>query len=225
MPRVVVLGTGTSVGKTFVTTALLRALGRRGLSTLGLKPVETGVLTSGSSPPPGSDAYALEQASSAAPPRPHPPFAFDDPISPHLAARRANRALDPATIVRWMRDTTIQYPHGAWHVVETAGGALSPLSDNATNADLAAALAPAVLLLVAPDALGVLHDVTATLAGLRARAREPDYVVLTAARPPDASTGTNAAELRRLEIADPIAVLRPSDESAIEQLAAALVES
>lgn len=223
MPRIVVLGTGTSVGKTFVTTALMRALRRRGLSTLGLKPVETGALAPGGAPRPGTDAHALELASSAAPPRPHPLFAFEDPVSPHLAARRANRQLDLPSVVQWMRAVTLRYHTRTWHIVETAGGALSPLSDRATNADLAAALAPALLLLVAPDALGVLHDVTATLEGLRARALDPDYVVLTAARPPDASTGTNADELRRLGLADPIAVLRPNDESTIERLVAALV--
>jgi hypothetical protein len=35
----------------------------------------------------------------------------------------------------------------------------------------------------------------------------PDFVVLSAAREPDASTGTNADELARLGIATPVAVL------------------
>jgi dethiobiotin synthetase len=83
-------------------------------------------------------------------------------------------------------------------VVETAGGALSPLSDTETNLDLARALEPAELVLVAPDALGVLHDVRATWTAMRALLREPDQLVLCRARPPDASTGTNAAELERL---------------------------
>ncbi len=62
-------------------------------------------------------------------------------------------------------------------------------------------------MLVAPDALGVLHELTATLSALAARGRSPDFVVLSAAREPDASTGSNAAELRRLQIADPAAEL------------------
>jgi hypothetical protein len=38
-------------------------------------------------------------------------------------------------------------------------------------------------------------------------ARLPDFVVLSESRAADASTGTNAEELRRLGIADPVATL------------------
>jgi hypothetical protein len=72
-------------------------------------------------------------------------------------------------------------------------------------------------MLVAPDALGVLHDVTATLLALRSFGRIPDAVVLSAARS-DASTGSNACELRRLGIAQPIAVLARDSEASIEPL-------
>jgi dethiobiotin synthetase len=223
MPRLVVLGTGTNVGKTYVATALLSRLRERGVDTLGLKPIETGLPTRDTAPRNGSDAHALEAVSSLPAPRPHPLFGFAEPISPHLAARRANVEPSVASVAQWVHDATIHHIT-VWTCVETAGGALSPLSATATNADLAAALAPAVLVLVAPDSLGVLHDVSATLAALRSRDCKPDYVVLTQARPPDASTGTNADELRRLGIADPIAVLPASDASALDALVAALLD-
>ena len=82
-------------------------------------------------------------------------------------------------------------------LVELAGGAFSPLGPGLTNVDLALALDPALWLLVAPDALGVLHDVTASL---RALPRPPDAVVLSGSRPPDQSTGGNAQELASLGI-------------------------
>jgi hypothetical protein len=94
-----------------------------------------------------------------------------------------------------------------WSLVETAGGVFSPLNPTATNLSLAVALEPAIWIVVAPDALGVLHDLTATLTAMRANARMPEFVVLSAAREPDASTGTNADELARLGIATPVAVL------------------
>ena len=99
-------------------------------------------------------------------------------------------------------------------LIETAGGVFSPLSDDSTNFDLALALSPAIWLLVAPDALGVLHELTATLRALGAAGRRPDHVVLSAARGVDASTGTNADELRRLGVADPAAVLRQGSDDA-----------
>ena len=95
-------------------------------------------------------------------------------------------------------------------LIETAGGALSPLSATATNLDLARALSPALWLLVAPDALGVLHDCRVTLAAL---GRAPDALALSAARALDASSGTNAEELRWLGIASPLCVLGPGARS------------
>jgi dethiobiotin synthetase len=226
--RVVVLGTGTGIGKTFVTAALARELRRRGCSVMALKPLETGCLSAGE-PVASSDAWQLEAASTKAVVRPHPLHAFEDPISPHLAARRARAAIDIGQIVDWvrraeiaLRRSTIQYV-SFWTIVETAGGALSPLSDAATNADLARALEPASWLLVAPDALGVLHDLSATLTALRSLARTPDLIALSAARPPDASTGTNAAELAALGIATPAAVFERNSDAGAEPLANALM--
>ena len=67
-----------------------------------------------------------------------------------------------------------------------------------------------------PDALGVLHDLSATLEVMRSRGRPPDLVALCAAREPDASTGTNAGELRLLGIADPLVSV--SRGGALEEL-------
>ncbi|HLV68304.1 MAG TPA: dethiobiotin synthase [Polyangiaceae bacterium] len=224
MPRVVVLGTGTGVGKTHVSCQLCSALAalRPAARVAGLKPVETGFVE-----PSVSDARRLEaHARDSSPPRPHPFLAFPEPISPHLAARRARHPLALAPIVEWVERWEAASPEGdeRWCVVETAGGAFSPLAPGLSNVELARALDPAVWLLVAPDALGVLHDVSATLRALAALGRSPDLVVLSAARGRDASTGTNAAELRALGLADPIAVFDDGpSETAARALAAALL--
>ena len=63
---------------------------------------------------------------------------------------------------------------------------------------------PSLWVLVAPDCLGVLHDVRVTWEACERRGRVPDYLVLSAARAPDASTGTNVEELRTLGIAEPV---------------------
>jgi hypothetical protein len=98
-------------------------------------------------------------------------------------------------------------------LIESAGGAFSPLATRLTNVDLALALEPALWVLVAPDALGVLHDVTSTL---RALPRPPDAIVLSSARAADASTGSNAAELTSLDICEVREVLSPGASSAPE---------
>ncbi len=64
----------------------------------------------------------------------------------------------------------------------------------------------------------MLHEVSATLQAMRARGRQPEHVVLSAAREPDASTGRNAAELSALGIVTPTAVLERNDTHGIHAL-------
>jgi dethiobiotin synthetase len=201
--RVVILGTGTNVGKTFVTTCLARGL-RQHATVLALKPIESGV-TAGE----GGDAAAIAAGAGHAPSL--SPWRFSRAVSPHLAAREQGAALDVAEVASWV--AAQEQSAGARVVlIELAGGAFSPLGPGLTNADLAQALAPALWLLVAPDSLGVLHDVGATL---RALPRPPDAVVLSAARPADQSSGTNAAELSSLGIAQVLEVLPAGATSSI----------
>lgn len=190
-PRIITLGVGTGVGKTYVTRALAHALQLRGHATTALKPIESGYQE-----PSASDAAALDRASN-----PHrsdstfvpPLYAFADAVSPHLAARRAGIRICLGRIRDW-----VELHSATVTLVESAGGAYSPLSPTATNADLVRALLPAVVLLVACDRLGVLHEVHTTMATLRADGHPPPLLILSAPNTPDGSTGTNGDELARL---------------------------
>lgn len=237
--RIVVLGTGTGVGKTWVSRAIADSLREQGAWVVGLKPVETGIPNEPAAPPldprqtirsvtpgprgPGSDWAQLANASSTRPVP--PPFTFSEPISPHLAARRAGRTIDIREIVQYVEhhEKEVTSHVTSFVLIESAGGALSPLARGVTNTDLALALDPAIWILVAPDGLGVLHDVSATFAALASRRRLPDHLVLSAAREPDASTGTNAAELAGLGIATPAAVLGRGDDRSLDALARTLL--
>lgn len=225
MPRIVMLGCGTGVGKTRVSAALLRELAARGQPCVGLKPIESGIeLGAQGAPPPSSDAALLSQAGAHQTPLDHPLYSFTDPVSPHLAARSAGRQIELPRIATWVEASEramaplVSSDRALWSVVETAGGVFSPLARGLTNFDLARGLEPAVWVLVAADALGVLHDVSATTEAMAARGRTPDHLVLSQAREPDASTGSNAAELRALEIASPHAVLTRHDDRGISEL-------
>jgi dethiobiotin synthase len=236
MRRIVVLGTGTSVGKTYVTTCLAKALHRRfpAAPIMALKPIETGVVaqetTGESSFDPFracSDASALEIASfHTAPPKQHPLYAFVTPASAYRAATVEGRRVDIARIVYWLQHHTRQYDTPqAWLLVETAGGVFSPLDVGCTNLDLALALEPSGWLLIAPDALGVIHDVTATLGAMRSAARAPDWVVLSAARAPDDSTGSNVDELAELGVAQPVTCIGRNQPNGIDELVDALLDN
>lgn len=193
--RIVILGTGTDVGKTFVTTRLAAALRESGRRVLALKPVESGA-------PAGELGDAGRIAEAAGHDAVLSPWRYPRPVSPHLAARETGRSIDVGEVAEWVaREEQSGRPDVT--LVETAGGILSPLAAGRTNLDLAQALGPAGWLVVAPDSLGVLHDLSASL---RVLPRPPEAVVLSCARPPDASSGSNAAELQALGICEIAAV-------------------
>jgi dethiobiotin synthetase len=183
---VVVTGTGTGIGKTHLTEALLVALGHRGARVVGFKPVETGF-------DPGdaqSDSARLERASTFHVKQSGQRFA--PPVSPHLAARLEGAAIP----IDDLAHQTVQLRSLADVVlVELAGGLFSPLSMTVLNADFARTLGPHALVLVAPDRLGVLHDVIAATRAARADGLVIDALVLSPPAIPDASSGSNAAEL------------------------------
>ncbi len=191
-PLVLVSGTGTGIGKTHVACALVRVWGEL-RQVIGYKPVETGVPPQANAL--GEDAAALAKASTFH--VKHDLFheTFEPPLSPHLAARQAARPVDVARIARQVADLR-RLAQGV--VVELAGGLFSPLTDAMVNAELAKLLDPDALFLVAPDRIGVLHDVGAALRAARAERLAVSGVVLSAPAEPDPSTGTNEAELERV---------------------------
>jgi dethiobiotin synthetase len=138
-----VTGTDTGVGKTVVSAALIRSLARQGLRVVGMKPVASGAQVT----PSGlrnADALALLQAGNVrAAYDSVNPYCFAAPIAPHIAARDAGVAID----LELLRARFEELASAAdCVVVEGAGGWLTPVSDRASMADVAAALAlPAVL--------------------------------------------------------------------------------
>jgi dethiobiotin synthetase len=216
---IVVAGTGTEIGKTHTTCALLHASGGQ---AIGLKPIESGVAGDE-----GEDGRALRLASS---PTFHvkrfdAPYLFRRPVSPHLAAREEGRTIELDAVRRFLAGAA---GDAEIVLVELAGGLFSPLAPGLSNAELAVGLAPARLLLVAPDRLGVLHDVGATLRALQALRLPPTAIALVTPAVPDASTGTNAAELAWLGCPPVFSVPRGTAEElaatdAIRALYAALL--
>jgi dethiobiotin synthetase len=184
---VFVSGTGTGIGKTHFVAALLLAARRQVPRVTGIKPIESGVNAG-----PESDASRLHRCSSF-----HvKPFGYTFPeaVSPHLAARRSGVRIDPATlelgIAAARADTDIV-------VVELPGGLFTPLGDGFLNADLVARCAPDDHLLVAPDRLGALHEVIATVRAADAMGLGIGAAILMAPELDDAATGSNAHELAR----------------------------
>lgn len=95
-----VTGTDTGIGKTFVSTGLLIGLRRAGLRAAGMKPVASGCEQDAAGHRVNADALALQAASAdewdyAT----INPYAFAEPIAPHIAAAREQRIIEPEVIV------------------------------------------------------------------------------------------------------------------------------
>jgi dethiobiotin synthetase len=182
---VVVAGTGTGIGKTHVSDALLRALRPFLTRVIGIKPVETGV-EEGSL----SDGARLEAASSFHVKQSR--YAFSQPASPHLAARESGEEIELGAIEARVKAVRAQ---GDITLVELAGGLFTPLSPSLLNVDLIRALRADFALLVASDRLGVLHDVLAATRAASAVGVGFDAVILVSPEVPDPSTCRNCSEL------------------------------
>lgn len=158
-----VTGTDTGVGKTLISAAVLHHLGRHHARVVGMKPVAAGLIEHQGAMV-SEDVLMLRAASSQpVPAELDNPVALPDPLSPHLAARRAGRSvrvadlLAPARRLQAMADALL---------VEGAGGWRVPLNDDETLADLAAALGAPVLLVVGMR-LGCLNHALLTAEAIR----------------------------------------------------------
>ncbi|BCX82652.1 dethiobiotin synthetase [Methylomarinovum caldicuralii] len=185
-----VTGTDTGVGKTWVACRLLRHLVARGMAVQVRKPVESGCRQGDAGLVP-ADALALKQAAGSDEPLAAIcPYRYAAAASPPRAAALVGETLQ----LRDLLDAC--HPQEArWRLVEGAGGFCSPIAGDGLNADLAAALGLAVLV-VAPDRLGAVNQVLLTLEAIERRGLTTTAVFLNAIAPPPPQLN-NAAELRQ----------------------------
>jgi dethiobiotin synthetase len=163
---VFITGTDTGVGKTVVACALIRSLAGHGMRVACMKPVAAGARMT----PAGArnaDALALLQAANV--PAAYEsvnPYCFAAPIAPHIAARDAGVVVDIQLLRRRFEQLASE---ADCIVVEGAGGWLTPIGGAASMADVAAALALPVVLVVGLR-LGCLNHALLTARALAAHA-------------------------------------------------------
>jgi dethiobiotin synthetase len=157
---VFVTGTGTDVGKTFVTAALIRHMRAAGRTVEAIKPVISGFdpENAGASDP-GVLLGALGRPATLAEIERISPWRFTAPLSPDLAAKREGRALDVDGVVEFSRQTAAAW--GGTLFIEGVGGIMVPIDERQTVLDWMAALR-FPLIVVAGSYLGTIsHTLTA----------------------------------------------------------------
>jgi len=196
MKTLLVTGTDTDVGKTWVTFALLRQLGELDVALGAYKPVCSGAVIADDGQSQWHDLNQLSAAIGG-----HAsldaicPQRFHAAVAPNVAAALEGRHVD---------DSLLSAGLEAWRdnadyvIVEGAGGLLCPLSDTTSVADLAARLNSPILI-VAANRLGVINHTLLTVDCAIARGLTVAGVVLNDCQSPtslgDESLVSNAAQL------------------------------
>lgn len=197
MKTLLVTGTDTGVGKTWVTSLLVREFILCGIKTGAYKPVCSGAELDANGAVVWADIEALRAACGNDPDIDLVcPQRFHAAVAPNIAARMENHCVDSRLLIdgamRWNS-------HVDQLVIEGAGGIFCPLSDELTVMDFSAALqAPTVV--VAANRLGVINHTRLTVEALQTYGVKVAAIVLNEINPPvqeklDPSVPTNAAQI------------------------------
>ena len=165
MSTIFVTASGTEIGKTFVTCALIHQLRGHGYSVRALKPVVTGVtddaldLTDS-----GILLKALGHSINSEQVAAVSPWRFNEPLSPDMAAEREDRHIPFDDLVAFCREETEE----DITLIEGIGGVMVPLDRQHTVLDWIAALSVPALL-VTGSYLGTLSHTLTAVGMLRAQ--------------------------------------------------------
>jgi dethiobiotin synthetase len=140
-----ITGTDTEIGKTWCSATLMHYFRRQGLSVIGMKPIASGchrvdgqlrnedalILQENASKP---IAYELVN-----------PYAFEQPVSPHIASAEEGKVIDLSVIKEKFE---VLKNRADVIIVEGVGGWMAPLTASDDVSDLALALQLPVILVV-----------------------------------------------------------------------------
>jgi dethiobiotin synthetase len=162
---IVVTGTATEIGKTWVAAALAGQARLQGLTVAARKPVQS--FAPPQAKPPATDAQLLAAATGEAPETVCPPSrSYPLAMAPPMAA--AALGIRPPTLADLVREISRSWPSDpvGMGLVEGAGGVASPIASDGHTADLARALRADTAILVADAALGAINSVRLSHAAL-----------------------------------------------------------
>jgi dethiobiotin synthetase len=195
MSAVFITATGTDIGKTFVTTGLIRHLRSVGTGIHAIKPLVTGFDPDAWQ---DSDPAALLSALG----RPLTldevarisPWQFKAPLSPDTAGAREGRAVPFAQLIEFCRETSRS--HRGTVLIEGIGGVMVPLDDRRTVLDWMSVLRIPVIL-VSGTYVGTLSHTLTALEVMARRNLDIAAVVLSENEASAASLGETVSSIRR----------------------------
>lgn len=157
---VVVAGTGTEIGKTWVASRIARDLRATGYEVIARKPAQSFDPADSS-----TDAHVLAAATGEEPSMVCPRHRwYPAAMAPPMAAEYLERP--PFSIEDLVAEIDWPLPAPDVALVESAGGVRSPLARDGDTVTLVELLQPDIVLLVADAELGTINSVTMSLEAL-----------------------------------------------------------
>ena len=176
MAQYFITGIGTGVGKTLVTASLLH----QAPHYRAVKPVLSGYEEDSADE---SDAAVLQRAMptdvtlSAI-----SPWRFTAPLSPHLAAEKEGKAIEPEELLSWCREQIAVHPD---LLIEGVGGLMVPVTPTWLVRDWIQALGLPVIL-VSASYLGAINHTLLTLRALSEAAIDVQAIIVSESAQDDA---------------------------------------
>ena len=160
MSKYFITGTGTDIGKTFVTSLLVKNLGQKN-KIIGIKPIAAGIEVDHSL---NKDVTSLLKSSNSLLTGEDINFyTFKKAVSPHIGAEEEKVNVDFEFIKNKIDVLADQFDH---ILIEGVGGLMSPVDNSRTNLDLIKYLHVPVILIVGLK-LGCINEALLTLEALQ----------------------------------------------------------
>jgi dethiobiotin synthetase len=170
-----ITGTGTNIGKTYITCKLIRNLIGRGGSVAAIKPIISGVDASNINI---SDTVEILQALGLPPTQKNiekiSPWRLKFPLSPDIAAQKEGKIIDFAEVIKFCESVKSA---NEYLFIEGAGGVMTPITPGKAIADLISALKIPVIL-VGGTYLGAISHTLTTIKTLESYGIKIEYLIV-----------------------------------------------
>jgi len=176
--RILITGTDTGVGKTWLTVQAIRSLLQFGIKARAFKPVACGMDASGSY----EDIDSLLAAQELTDIDSINLYRFAEAAAPAQAAAAEQRQLDSNRLVDWCRNACRPFDVG---LIEGVGGLMVPLTNAWLVSDWLTDMPECDVWLVVGCRLGAINHTLLTLSVLHGMGRPPAHIFLNAVSPDD----------------------------------------
>jgi dethiobiotin synthetase len=211
-----ITGTDTGVGKTLIAGGIARLLTEQGMRVGVFKPIATGCRNEMGEWVSDDAVFLAMCAGVSEPLTVTTPACYEIPAAPLVAARAAKRPVDYEQIAAMYHYLCRSYDVV---LVEGIGGVLTPLDEETTILDIAAAMGLATVV-VARSRLGTINHTLLTLRAVRDAGLPLAGVVINGYNAPTAdlaeeTAGSVIAELGKTKV---LAVVGSDEDSSVESL-------